>query len=127
MWSRKWQGWALLASLIIFAAGISAGLALAKQQAVAKSPARILLDNQRVTVTEMTMPAGARREPYTRPTDQLIVFIDEADYAATDAAGQKQVKHRVAGEIVWHNKGEAAPLLVNTGAKPYRNLVIALK
>lgn len=126
---RQWklQGLALGAGLFIFATGVTVGLALAKGQGETKPQAKLLLDNQRVTVTEMTTLPNARRAPYTRPTDQIIVFLDEADYSATDAAGQKQVKHRAAGEIVWHNKGEAAPLLVNTGKKPYRNLVIALK
>lgn len=127
MQQRKWQCLALSAGLFIFVAGITVGLALAKQEEGAKAQAKTLLDNQRVIVTEMTTLPDARREPYTRPTDQIIVFLDEADYSATDAAGQKQIKHRAAGEIVWHNKGEAAPLLVNTGKKPYRNLVIALK
>ena len=127
MRQRKWQYLALGAALFIFAAGVTVGLVLAKQQGEAKAQAKTLLDNQRVTVTEMTTQPEARRAPYTRPTDQIIVFLDEADYSATDTAGQKQIKHRAVGEIVWHNKGEAAPLLVNTGKKPYRNLVIALK
>ena len=113
---------------LIFAAGISTGLALAKSAGQQKEPgAKLLLDNQRVTVTEVTMAPAARRAAYTRPSDQIIVFLDAADYEATDAAGQKQIKHRNSGEIVWHQKGEAAPLLVNQGAQPYRNLVIALK
>ena len=86
----------------------------------------VKLDNARVTVTESSTPAGARREPYTRPTDQLPVFIDAADYEATDADGKATVRHRNAGEIVWHSKGEAAPLLVNKG-KTYRNMIIAFK
>ena len=72
------------------------------------------------------MSPEARREGYKRPTDQIIVFLDPASYEATDAQGQKQVKQRKSGEIVWHNKGADAPLLINKG-KSYRNLVIALK
>jgi len=109
--------------VVIFAAGLSTGLAIAGR--VAPEP-KVLLDNPRVTVTEMTMQPNARRESYKRPTDQIIVFLDSASYEATDAEGKKQVKQRQSGEIVWHNKGEDAPLLVNKG-KPYRNLVIALK
>jgi hypothetical protein len=127
MRQRKLQCLALCASLFIFVAGVTVGFTLAKEQSQTKAQAKTLLDNQRVTVTEMTTLPDARREPYTRPTDQIIVFLDEADYSATDAAGQKQIRHRAAGEIIWHNKGEIAPLLINTGKKPYRNLVIALK
>lgn len=115
-------------AILIFSAGVSTGLVFAGLRAPAEQPqTKALLDNQRVTVTEVTTPPQGRREPYTRPTDQIIVFIDEADYEATDAAGQKQKKRRQPGEIVWHNKGEAAPLLVNVGQRPYRNLVVSLK
>ena len=86
----------------------------------------VKLDNSRVTVTESLTPAGGRRDAYTRPTDQIIVFVDEARYESLDASGQATLRHRMPGEIVWHAKGEAAPVLVNKG-KAYRNLVIAVK
>ncbi len=86
----------------------------------------VKLDNPRVTVTESLTPAGGRRKAQTRPTDQLIVFIDDAIYEAVEASGNISVRHRQPGEIVWHSKGEAAPLLVNKGMA-YRNLIIALK
>ncbi len=110
-------------ALIIFASGIVTGYAISSDAPSSKT----ILDNARVTVTEITALPKSVREAYTRPSDQIIVFIDEADYESTDAAGKKIVKHRVPGEIVWHNKGEAAPTLVNKGKKAYRNLVIALK
>ena len=118
----------LVGAFVIFAGGLSSGLALAGWTSPTLEPAtKTLLDNPRVTVTEVTMAPGARREPFTRPTDQIIIFVDDANYEATDAAGKKDARHRADGEIVWHNKGEAAPLLVNTGKKPYRNLVVSLK
>jgi hypothetical protein len=86
----------------------------------------VKLDNQRVTVTESTTPAGGRRESYTRPSDQVLVFIDDAQYEAVDAAGNVSKRSRKSGEIVWHTKGEIAPVLINKG-NAYRNLVIALK
>jgi hypothetical protein len=86
----------------------------------------IKLDNARVTVTESSTPAHGRRDSYTRPTDQIIVFIEDADYESVDSSGQPTLRHRKSGDIVWHVKGEVAPLLVNKG-KAYRNLIIALK
>ncbi|MDQ3009267.1 MAG: hypothetical protein M3X11_00985 [Acidobacteriota bacterium] len=112
-------------AIVIFVTGLSTGLAIAGKIAPRPEP-KVLLDNPRVTITEMTMLPDARREGYKRPTDQIIVFLDPANYEATDAQGQRQIKQRKSGEIVWHNKGEDASLLVNKG-KPYRNLVIALK
>jgi hypothetical protein len=114
-------------SAVIFILGLSTGLVLANRRSQDGPQTKTLLDNQRVTVTEVTLAPGARRPPYTRPTDQIIIFIDEANYDAIDAAGQKQTRRRAAGEVIWHNKGEAAPLLVNVGRKSYRNLVVALK
>src|SRR5712692_5268149 len=118
----------IIVGLVIFGLGVFAGIGLARQLGALSGPqTKVLLDNARVTVTEVTMAPGVRREPYTRPTDQIIVFIDNASYEATDSDGKKQARRRAAGEIVWHNKGEAAPLLVNTGQKPYRNLVVTFK
>jgi hypothetical protein len=110
---------AVAALLIAAGVGFYAGHASAPTMTVK-------LDNNRVTVTESLMPAGARREPHTRATDQIIVFIDEAQYEAIDGAGKATSRQRKPGEIIWHAKGETAPLLVNKG-KPYRNLIIALK
>jgi hypothetical protein len=115
----------LAGAAVVFAAGTWVGTGLARR-APDQAAVRQVLENARITVTEVAMAPGARRETYTRPTDQLIVFIDEADYEATDQAGT-QKKHRGAGDVVWHNKGESAPLLVNKGSKPYRNLVIGFK
>jgi hypothetical protein len=84
------------------------------------------LDNERITVTESLTPTDGKREPYTRPTDQLIVFVDEAHYEAVDTSGNATQRHRQPGDLVWHSKGEAAPLLLNKG-KAFRNLVISLK
>ncbi len=112
--------------ITLFAAGASTGWALARwQQPGVQS--RSLLENERVAVTEYSYAAQAKRTSYTRDTDQVIVFLDDAEYDATDAQGKTQHKFRKRGEIVWHDKGEAAPVLVNTTKKPFRNVVIALK
>lgn len=112
----------------IFLFGLASGWTLATHGTEQRAPeSKVVLDNSRVVISEISSAPGSRREPYPRPSDQIIVFIDEADYETTDAAGTKTIKHRQPGEIVWHNRGEAAPLLINRGKKAYRNLVIALK
>src|SRR5256885_17212319 len=84
-----------LCGMTIFVAGLATGLAAAGRLNPGNGPqSKVLLDNQRVTVTEVTMPPAASREPYTRPSDQIIVFIDDADYEATDAAGKKKAENR---------------------------------
>ena len=56
------------------------------------------------------------------------MFLDDCRYERTDpASGEKTVRERKSGDVIWHSKGEDAPLLVNAGEKAYRTLVIELK
>lgn len=90
-------------------------------------PVRTLLENKRVRVLETTYMPGVPRERYTRPTDQVIVFLDDCKYSRKDSAtGEVTVRSRKSGEVIWHDKGEDAPVLVNLGEKPYRTLTIEL-
>ena len=115
---------ALVITLLV--TGVSTGWALARWQQPAVQ-SRSLLENERVVVTEYSYGAQSKRTPYTRETDQVIVFLDDAEYDATDVKGVTLHKFRKRGEIVWHDKGEIAPTLVNSTKKPFRNIVIALK
>ena len=91
-------------------------------------PSKVKLENARVVVTEVTAAPGSARERGIRQTDQVIVFLDDCRYERTDpATGEKTVRERKSGDVIWHSKGEDAPLLVNAGEKPYRTLVIELK
>ncbi len=93
----------------------------------ASLPSKVKLENARVRVTEVVAAAGSARERGVRETDQVIVFLDDCRYERTDATGDKTVRERKSGDVIWHNKGEEAPLLVNVGTAPYRTLVIDLK
>lgn len=89
---------------------------------------KILLENVRARVSEATYEPGKPRERYIRPTDQIIVFLDDCEYERTDSkTGQKTVRKRKAGETIWHDRSEDAPVLKNLGSKAYRTLVIELK
>lgn len=88
----------------------------------------VKLENTRVKVTEVRYDPGVPRERYIRPTDQMIVFLDDCRYQRIDSeTHEKTVRERKSGEIIWHNKGEDAPVLINLGKTPYRTLVIELK
>ena len=92
------------------------------------SKRKLLLDNVRATVSEIVYEPGVPRAPHIRPTDQIIVFLDECEYERTDAVtGEKTTRKRKAGEVIWHDRSENAPQLVNKGSKPYRSLLIELK
>jgi hypothetical protein len=94
----------------------------------APMPAKVQLDNSKVTVSELVYMPGVPRERHIRATDQIIVFLDESKYERIDSATkEKTIRTRRAGEVIWHDKGEDAPQLTNLGSKPYRTLVVALK
>ena len=89
---------------------------------------KVVLENERVTVTERSIPPGGVRVTYTRPTDQVIVFLNDTKYERIDSkTGEKIERARKGGDVIWHFKGESAPKLVNVGDKPFRSLIIALK
>ena len=91
-------------------------------------PSKVLLENAKVRVTQVTSPVGAVRERGVRATDQVIVFLDDCRYERIDpATGAKTIRERKSGDVIWHDKGEDAPQLTNAGAKPYRQVVIELK
>jgi hypothetical protein len=111
---------ALLSSSITVLALWAAGMA--------NLPSTVKLENQRVKVSEVTYNPGVARDRYIRPTDQLIIFLDNCKYERIDSTTrEKTVRERKSGDVIWHNKGEDAPVLTNLDAKPYRTLVVELK
>lgn len=95
---------------------------------MANLPSVTKLENAKVKVTQVTYEPGVPRERYIRPTDQVIVFLDDSKYQRTDSqTKEKTIRERKSGDVIWHDKGEDAPVLVNLGSKPYRTLVIELK
>ncbi len=85
------------------------------------------LENARVRVSEVLYQPGTPRERFIRQHDQVIVFMDDCKYQRTDPdTGEKTVRERKSGDVIWHDKGEVAPVLVNLGAKPYRTMVIGI-
>jgi hypothetical protein len=85
------------------------------------------LENGKVRVSEIVYEPGVARERYTRPTDQVIVFLDDSKYQRIDSAtGEKTIRERKSGDVIWHDKGEDAPVLINQGSKAYRTLLIEI-
>ena len=112
---------------ILIGAAATAILAVATM-GMAPMAAIVKLVNKRVKVTEVVYQPGVRRERFIRPTDQVIVFLDDCKYQRIDSTtGEKTVRERKSGEVIWHDKGEDAPVLINLGTKPYRSLTIELQ
>lgn len=106
---------------LVLTALISSGVTV-----LAVNPMRF--QNEKLTVKEVLYEPGVARERYTRPTNQLIVFLDDCRYERTDSATkEKTIRERKSGEVIWHDKGEDAPVLKNLGQKAYRTLVIELR
>ena len=104
---------------------LASGLALMVAAPMVK---RVVLENKRVTASEVVYEPGKPREPYIRPTDQVIVFLDDCTYERLDSkTKEKTIRKRKSGEVIWHDKGEDAPQLINLGTKPFRTMVIELK
>ena len=56
------------------------------------------------------------------------MFLDDPRYERIDSATKERtVRERKTGDVIWHDKGEDAPVLKNLGTKPFRTLVIELK
>ena len=115
---------------ICFTAAVSSALTLVAVWGLgfAAVPSTVKLENAKVRISEVLYAPGVPRERYTRPTDQIIVFLDDCRYERTDSqTKEKTIRERKSGDVIWHNKGEDAPVLINLGSKTYRTLVIELK
>ena len=116
---------------IAITAVVSSFLTLALVYGLGAAPAMTrttVLENARVEVIERSIPPGEARDPYIRPTDQVIVFLNNVSYDRIDSkTGETISRTRTAGEVIWHSRGEFAPKLVNTGSSPFRSLIVSLK
>ncbi|MBM3726726.1 MAG: hypothetical protein FJW40_15045 [Acidobacteria bacterium] len=114
---------------LIATAVISSALTLVAVTATTAATQKktVKLENAKVRVTEVVYEPGQPRERYIRPTDQVIVFLDDSRYERIDSkTGEKTIRERKSGEVIWHDKGEDAPILTNLGKKAYRSLTIEL-
>lgn len=113
---------------VVLRAACICGLLGFSNAATEDPPQAVRLENGRVRVVEVRHAPGAARPRQVRAHDQIIVFLDDCRYERTDPeTGEKTIRERKAGEVIWHGRGEIAPVLVNVGPRPYRTLVIELK
>ena len=121
---------------IVFAAAISSAISVGMTVAVmwglglAQTPStpNVKLQNKRVRVSEIVYAPGVPREWHVRRTDQVIVFMDDCRYERKDSAtGEKTIRERKSGDVIWHDKGEDAPQLINLGTKPYRTTLVEIE
>jgi hypothetical protein len=112
--------------ILLTAAAASVLTALVMQSAAVLEK-KMKLENPKVRISEIVYKPGEPRTPYVRPTDQVIVFLDDARYERKDSkTGAVEIRDRKSGDVIWHDKGEDAPQLTAIG-KPYRTLLIEWK
>ena len=116
----------LAVAALIFGAGVAAGVAVAEDRKP-EATVKVAFENPRVAVRAIDMAPGAARPGRTRPTDEVVLFCDEAHYQAIDAQGHKEARDRTPGTVVFHKQGELAPTLVNNGGRPIHYYSISLK
>jgi hypothetical protein len=116
---------------VVLAAALSSAITLVGVWAAGAAlpvSSKVVLENAKVRVSHVDTPVAAVRARGVRGTDQVIVFLDDCRYERLDpATGEKTVRERKAGDVIWHDKGEDAPQLTNAGSKPYRQVLIELK
>ena len=112
----------------VLTVGITVTAMFALGLAQTGSAPTVKLQNKRVKVSEMVYAPGVPRLRHIRRTDQVIVFMDDCRYERKDSAtGEKTIRERKSGEVIWHDKGEDAPQLINLGTKPYRTTVVEIE
>lgn len=116
---------ACLATAILTAAATYFSVRL---HAIQPAEVTLRLENSRLRVSEIVYQPGVPRTRHTRPTDQVIIFLDDCRYERADpVTGSKSIRVRKSGDVIWHSKGEEAPVLVNAGPSPYRTMLVELK
>lgn len=116
---------------IALTAGVSCVLTILALWAAGWAPpvsSSVKLENAKVKVSQVVYNPGSPRARFVRPYDQVVVFMDDCRYERTDSQTKaKEIRERKSGDVIWHDKGEDAPQLINLGAKPFRTTVIEVK
>ena len=117
----------LLPAAVLFLLGLVSGFGLSGRSSTLRTPSiKTILENNKVLVTEVVYDKNARRPTHQRQSDQVIVFLNNAQYEVVYPDGKREMRVRKAGEAIWHSRGETAPNLTNTGSR-YQTIVINLK
>jgi quercetin dioxygenase-like cupin family protein len=107
-----------LAATLLIGAGLGAAPAAAEEVA-----SRLLFDNPRMAVFELTLPAGFEGEVHTAPFDEGAYVLEGELTVITVPSGREVVRP---GQWAWAAKGTIHKT-ANPTTRPTRFLVIILK
>jgi quercetin dioxygenase-like cupin family protein len=85
---------------------------------------KVVLDNDRVRVYEVTNPLGGTLKMHTHPA-HVVYFLDAGSAKFTNADGKVTETKVKAGEAMWSEP--VTHSVLNTGTKPLRAVVVELK
>ncbi len=90
---------------------------------------RVLFENERVRVWEMTLAPGEASDLHRHDLDYVIVLLEGDRIAAVPGPGSERPPREAEvtpGRTVFLERGESE-WTVNTGERPYREVLIELK
>lgn len=114
-----------LAACLAATFGLAATAAAQDMVQAAGKAAKVVLENERVRVIEITVPPGGSTGMHSHAGDQLVVFLSGATGTQLMADGTQKAMDRKPGEVAF-----SAPVTHdtrNTGQQAVRTLVIELK
>jgi hypothetical protein len=114
------------AELVEFARAFRAAHAQDTLGAIASS---VLVDNERVRIWELVLAPGEASSLHRHELDYVIVLLEGDRIAAVPAPGSTRGAREAAvtpGRAIYLTRGDTE-WAVNTGSRPYRELLIELK
>jgi quercetin dioxygenase-like cupin family protein len=90
---------------------------------------RVVVDNDRVTIWEMTLAPGEASPLHRHERDYIVVLLEGDRIAAVPGPGSERGPREVQvtpGRVAYLARGESE-WAVNVGAVPYRELLIEIK
>ena len=91
---------------------------------VAPDVYKLVMENDRVRVFDVTFKPGQRAEMHAHP-DHVVYVLDDATIELTGPDGKSQQVSLKAGQVIFLKAGSHAA--ENVGKKPAHNLVVELK
>ena len=94
-----------------------------------KVGSKLLFENDRVRVWDLTLAPGESTGKHRHTEDYLYVVIGDGSLQGVDADGTKGEPRQMAdGDVRWRDvDGEDVHEAVNTGDTPWRNIIVEVK
>ena len=92
----------------------------------AETPAKVLLENERVRVREVRLDPGVRPGPHTHPYAHVGVILDPGTLRFTDPDGKSEEVAFKSGSVGWR-EAKVTHEVVNVSKSPMRIIEVEIK